>query len=448
MKALRLVRFRGFLDSGWIEFRPLTLLFGHNSSGKSSILAAMLMLRQSLLNPDRTTPFLFTSDEGIDLGTFEDTVFEHKWHPQEPIEIHLRIGISDPVNEWPFLEREELNVQVGIGFDRPRRTLCLQRYRIYDTEEKTILDLRRTTPRPEGALKVKSDFFPGRVPGHADIRWNHFLPEFPESKEVHPSLVSLNRSVGKEINERLMDLIHIGPLRTEPSRFYYFSGESAASVGERGESTYKLLAALEYQGRTQELQTGVNKWLKRLGYSLEPKMIGKSPLIQIGVREDREEADGFQLNLVDVGFGISQVLPLLVQFYGSERGRSILLEQPELHLHPRAQAELGDLLREATALHRLVVETHSEHLLLRLRRRIAEYGAGLRDDSFDPDNLAVYFVERSDARSSVTPIGFDELGQLRQAPESFRQFFSDDYEETLKIQKLIAEGQKRKQERE
>ncbi len=96
MKALRLIRFRGFADSGWIELKPLTLLLGHNSSGKSSILAALLMLRQSLLNPDRTTPFLFTATDGVDLGTFEDTVFGRRPHPREPIEIHLNFDIPDP----------------------------------------------------------------------------------------------------------------------------------------------------------------------------------------------------------------------------------------------------------------------------------------------------------------------------------------------------------------
>ncbi len=255
---------------------------------------------------------------------------------------------------------------------------------------------------------------------------------------MHPSLVKLNRSIAGRLTEAFRDLIHIGPLRTEPSRFYYFSGESAASVGRHGESTYKLLAALHYQGRISELQTAVNRWLRRLGYELDVRVIGKSPLVQIGVREGAESGRGLSLNLVDVGFGISQVLPLLVQCYGGETGRTILLEQPELHLHPRAQADLGDLLQEVAGKHRLLIETHSEHLLLRLRRRMAEHGGGANSKGLGVDQIAVYFVERSEGQSQVSRINFDELGQLREAPRGFREFFSDDYEETVKIQETLS----------
>jgi hypothetical protein len=75
IEAFRLIRFRGFEDTGWVALRPLTLFFGHNSSGKSSLLAGLLMLRQSVLNPDRSTPFVFTSDLGVDVGSYEDLVF-------------------------------------------------------------------------------------------------------------------------------------------------------------------------------------------------------------------------------------------------------------------------------------------------------------------------------------------------------------------------------------
>jgi hypothetical protein len=439
VKAIRLVRFRGFADSGWIELRPLTLLFGHNSSGKSSVLAALLMLRQSLLNPDRGTPFLFSGGDGVDLGTFEDAVYGRRPHPREPIEIHVRVEVPDPGQDWPFLVRKELILALGIAYDAARRTLRQVRYRLYDDEDRTILDFQRSTPRPGGTWTVRSSFFPGKqLPTPSELRWDHFLPDFPQATRAHPSLLKLTRTVNAEIAEALRALVHIGPLRTEPVRFYYFTGESAASVGRRGESTYKLLAALHYQGRITELQDAVNRWLERLGYSLDVRVLGKSPLVQIGVREGGGARDGLSLNLVDVGFGISQVLPLLVQSYGGDEGRLILLEQPELHLHPRAQADLGDLLREVASRNPLLVESHSEHLLLRLRRRIAEFGAGSVRSGLSRDHVGVYFVERSSGMSRIARIELDDLGQLQSPPKAFQNFFADDYVESLEIQKLVA----------
>jgi predicted ATPase len=94
IEAFRLTRFRGFEDTGWIELRPLTLFFGHNSSGKSSLLAGLLMLRQSILNPDRSTPFVLTSDLGVDLGSYEDLVFGHQYDRQRPLSLALRLGGS------------------------------------------------------------------------------------------------------------------------------------------------------------------------------------------------------------------------------------------------------------------------------------------------------------------------------------------------------------------
>ena len=96
IEGFRLFRFRGFEDTGWLKLPRLTLLFGHNSSGKSSLLAALLMLRQSLLNPDRTTPFVFTSDLGVDLGSYEDLVFGHRYDPKRPLSLSLRLRFDEP----------------------------------------------------------------------------------------------------------------------------------------------------------------------------------------------------------------------------------------------------------------------------------------------------------------------------------------------------------------
>src|SRR5262245_66650588 len=95
IEGFRLVRFRGFEDTRWLKLPRLTLLFGRNSSGKSSLLAALLMLRQSLLNPDRSTPFVLTSDLGVDIGSYRDVVFEHQDDPLQPVTIEVLLRLNE-----------------------------------------------------------------------------------------------------------------------------------------------------------------------------------------------------------------------------------------------------------------------------------------------------------------------------------------------------------------
>lgn len=441
IEAFRLIRFRGFEDTRWVTLRPLTLFFGHNSSGKSSLLAGLLMLRQSVLNPDRSTPFVFTSDLGVDLGSYEDLVFGHRYDPKRPLSLSLRLRFDEPFLGLTLPIREVL-LRFQVGYNKPRKVAYLLAADIFDTEERKLFAVWRT--RQNSNWQLSSDIFsPEQFPEVQEIAWEHFLPLPVAGSRAHKSVSDLCQQVTQQIDADFRNVAYIGPLRTEPERVYYFTGESVAEVGRRGENTFKLLAALQYQGRQDELDRRLNWWLERLGYRLDVRVFRNSPLLQIGVRDRDGEGSEQVYNLKDVGFGLSQVLPVLVQCYTGDTGRTILLEQPELHLHPRAQADLGDLLIDALNQgHRFLIETHSEHLLLRLRRRIAE--TTVKPDSaverkLQRDHLGVYFVERQDARSVVSAVEVNELGQIPDPPEGFRRFFSDDYDEVMAISEAIAE---------
>jgi len=169
-----------------------------------------------------------------------------------------------------------------------------------------------------------------------------------------------------------------------------------------------------------------------------------------------------KVNLTDMGYGASQVLPVLIQAVLAQPGDTLIVEQPELHLHPRAQVDLTDLFivmaRQGT---NFLIETHSEHLLLRLRRCIAEthlkslenkpeipgQQAGILPPELRPllwpQDVAAYFVERpaSAPASLVTPLEIDRFGDLPTA-QGFADFFSDDAREILAITRaaLAAEG--------
>ena len=118
--------------------------------------------------------------------------------------------------------------------------------------------------------------------------------------------------------------------------------------------------------------------------------------------------------LTDVGFGVSQVLPVITLLQYVPEGSTVILEQPEIHLHPLAQAGLADVIIQA-ALHRdvqVIIESHSEHLLLRLQRRIAE-------QALSADDIKLYFCDAPDGVSTLTPLDLDPYGSIRNWPKNF-----------------------------
>jgi predicted ATPase len=146
------------------------------------------------------------------------------------------------------------------------------------------------------------------------------------------------------------------------------------------------------------------------------------------VRKGKKQSDPFQLNvkikgpsfnLVDVGYGVSQVLPILVDSLQERRETTqLLLQQPEVHLHPKAQAELGSFFAHTTKKHgvRFVIETHSDHLIDRIRMAI-------RDGKLKPQDVSLLFFERRESEAAIHTLKLDEQGQILDAPASYRRFF-------------------------
>ena len=141
------------------------------------------------------------------------------------------------------------------------------------------------------------------------------------------------------------------------------------------------------------------------------------------------------VNLHDVGVGTSQILPILVQGLVASTGATLFLEQPEIHLHPKVQADLADFLTEVSQRDiRVIVETHSEHLITRLQRRIAE-------ETLNPEDVALYYVTLSRDGSSLERVVIDEFGQIPSAPEGF---FEEGFEETFALMQAVGERKGKK----
>lgn len=244
-------------------------------------------------------------------------------------------------------------------------------------------------------------------------------------EELGRSISRFTSDVGSLFHRTLKESVYLGPLRIRPERHYLFRGDTAEHVGQTGENLADLLFKIsqDRHGHLRNERLGkINDDLKLLGIKYELRLSrlqneNKTPSnIFSLVLVDRQ---GVEANVRDVGFGISQVLPIVVQSRLSEK-QMLLIEQPEIHLHPAHQAELGDLfIRSALGEQRntFLLETHSEHLILRILRRIRETTEkGTPSDPdippIRPEDVSVLYVQPSKNGARVIEIPVTEDGDF------------------------------------
>jgi hypothetical protein len=252
---------------------------------------------------------------------------------------------------------------------------------------------------------------------------SHLAERLPELKlaeqktqvsGICPDVASFAAIASGALEQALRALFPLGPYRRPPERWYIFTGTRRQDVGYRGDLLPDLLFG------HPKLVEETNEWLDRLeiGYRIRIQSLGSKARNLFEVRlSDKRRKRSVDVALSDVGFGISQILPFVVQTLAGIR-QIIAIEQPEVHIHPRLQADLGDLLIHGIQNprgHRFIVETHSEHLILRLLRRIRETcGGGLPDGhpGLRPNQLSVVYVERGQSGSRAHRLRIDETGEF------------------------------------
>ena len=238
--------------------------------------------------------------------------------------------------------------------------------------------------------------------------------------------------------ENLFDnIFYLGPLREYPKREYTWSGASPLDVGWRGERVVDAMLSararkeernLRPKARIRSFEEMIAYWLKELNliHSFRVREIGNdSNLYRVEVQKSKK---GPFVLITDVGFGVSQILPILVLLYYVPEGSLVLLEQPEIHLHPSVQSGLADVIIYV-AKHQnvqVIVESHSEHLLRRFQRRVAEGLMNLK-----PEDLTLYFCEMRGGESLAKPLEIDLFGSITNWPENF---FGDEFGELSAIQ--------------
>jgi predicted ATPase len=449
-KEITIENFKPFGSEQQARLAPITLIYGPNSAGKSSLIQSLLMLKQSIegRSPNSLSA-LVTQGEYVNLGTFRSLLHKHD------IERELKIGVK--IDNIPRrFDAEVLGIDTFFFHDRNESCyLSRARYqREFEGSECPVLLEKVEHGSRAGEEHAPASFriHPGDESLENAIRWGEsggaaateakkelreafqnaayfqdfFLPYIlrdldpaNRSQGVHQFL-NIFGFIPRYYYKSFNDLKYLGPLRMQPSR-QYMMGETS-SVGIRGENSPHII----YHGG-ERTTSAINKWFKQfeMPYELEVRSIGDPEttggIITLTLTDTRTQT---RVATTDVGFGVGQLMPILVEGLIS-REKVICVEQPEIHLHPRLQAHLGDFFidtaTEKNRANQWILETHSETLMLRLQRRI-------RQGKLKPEDVSVLYVQPvEDEGSIIMELELDEQGHfLDEWPDGF---FEEGYRE-------------------
>lgn len=405
--------FKSWEDTGPIRLAPLTGFFGANSSGKSSLLQTLLLFKMTTESNDRNIVLKTAQEDLIDLGTIYDLLRHEK-----------------SAMDFSFAWNMPLENSIGFAYNSNENKEAVAAH-INELLFKTRLGMKKNSIFVS-SLEYHGDDFLSVIMRYIDNVDSYHLETLVDGQPtnlVSPSdfksdMVSTLKSYGfagyltlttpilNDFNfafEQLFDRVHyLGPLREYPRRTYGWSGESPSNVGTRGEYSIAVMLA----NISLEIKEKVSEWLVNLGLvkSFELNQLSRT---QYEVRVV-QQASHESVSIADTGFGISQILPILVLCYSVPKGSILLIEQPEIHLHPSVQAGLADVFIDAIKTRgiQIIMESHSEHFLRRLQRRIAE-------GVFANDDTALYFCEIEGTTSVLNALEIDDGGNIRNWPTNF-----------------------------
>jgi hypothetical protein len=542
ISSITIENFKGIKEPVRVEFKPITLLFGPNSAGKSTIVQALHyaleIFERSNLDPDRTS----IGGKTVDLGGFETLVHNHDVSKSICLKIELDLQDEDLPQYFDGYEDMGLShfsnkqiaeipmrsissgVEISIKWNHQLNRPVLFQYMIEmnsaalatieTTDDGKQVFLSKINPlnpvfleniSPDEAQDIIKRFFEEESAGEEEFeKLGPILPALMTNFKMEKGVAGLTRPIGiagagtalpqwgrglqfhgsfwaddtdlidegnllmclsalivgpgELVRDGLRKLCYIGPIREIPPRNFTPEKSPDPSRWSSGLKGWDIL----YTAKKRFVER-LNRWLNQedrlnAGYSIEVKRfreIGEDDPISVIINEGvgleemdmiqtrmneipiksrvaiREEKTGIELMPQDVGIGISQTLPVIIGALHIKEG-ILAIEQPELHIHPAFQVALGDLFisrsRESQVC--FLLETHSEHLMLRFLRRIRETDEGSLPpgkDPLRPNELAVYYVEQGEKGISVLPIRISEDGEfIDRWP---RGFFSERMEE-------------------
>lgn len=467
LKKLSLKNFKGISVLSDLEFKPITILCGTNSSGKSSILKSILLAMQSAESQSNDSPLLFNG-KYTKLGAFFDVIHNHDLKKemllsytfnfldlQEQIRKYkISRMIKDFFNIENFKDKENA-VTFSLGFKCLNSEIILSSFSISNDKVKIFLEHCKDNKyklicnniftyekrKENSGLTLETD---------VELMYiNSINPRIKISAAntssqddfANARYIDMTCHYSSVIFQILLEQIsYLGPLRKEPVRRYIYE-EEISSIGCRGENAAYIYSKVKenkvksffyntkkntFEMNEYKFSTALNKWLSQMNI-IDFDNNQMKEIIRLNVKN----SSGVKVDISDVGFGVSQILPILIEGLRMESGQTLLLEQPEIHLHPKLQMQITDFFI-AMALNNknTIIETHSEHLIKRLVRR------SLEDDSIS-ELINIYFINEN---SEFEKIIIDKHKGIINWP---KDFFDQAVEEEKEILNLVIKNRKK-----
>lgn len=502
-KTFGITNFKVFAERQHFELAPITLIYGPNSGGKSSIIQALLLLKQSVdatINQGLNDRVLIPKGLHVDLGQSKSIHHKHQFSNEISLEVGFKVSevlakrFPSPVfsqedsvsTALHFEHKETLRTKLPVltrvnygAFSGGVQTLnvdlrATKKVKKADSDEldledaietrrksahfvfshlssiSSFNDFLKNTPKVR-ASEMQKDFFgiadmsseESKNSIHVELRptltgKTNFLPShvrrYPESATLEVPSRTLFQ-IARIFNLQFETMSYLGPLRSRPKRFYELSQQYQGSVGSSGEHSIEALKSDASDAQDEgEIVGFVNHWLSlfEIPYKIEVSEIGDEVLGDLAMLKLKDDRTGISVAATDVGFGIGQLLPIIIEgalaarankFGG--RSKTICIEQPEIHLHPKLQANIANFFVTTAQENgcQWIIETHSEALMLRLQKH-------MREGKLTPDEISVVFVEPAgDSGSRIMNLRLGAMGNfLDEWPggffeESFSEMF-------------------------
>lgn len=451
MKSITLKNFRCFREEQTARLAPLTLLVGENSTGKTSFMA-MIRALWDIAYRHRIPDF---KEPPYDLGSFDEIAYKRGARGQVD---KFEAGFN-PSNFLVFKDdatnvRHSYHLDFAFGKSGTvpvpvrRRMTCEELWIEEFLEQENHNNCRFRVGTEKGSWEFQPDFDLDNPLDFAHYTIRPFFRTLPEKGEELSPLEGSKRITKKDL-EKLREFwgLYIAsllgesfsanrpyasaPVRSKPRRTY-----DPARLSSDPEGDYVPMYLANAYVRHKKIWSHLKNELERFGQAsglfdeITVKYLGKnlgSPF-QLQVRKFTGRRKGPWRNLVDVGYGVSQVLPVITELFRQDATPLLLLQQPEVHLHPSAQAALGSLFCQVAAQgHQLIIETHSDYILDRVRMDVRDGSVLLK-----PDDVSILFFERREQDVYIHSLGLDKEGNISgDVPSNYRSFFMEETTRSL-----------------
>lgn len=431
LTALNFTNFKSW-QKAYLECGRITGIFGTNSSGKTSLIQFILLLKQTKEATDRKIA-LQLNDDLVQLGTIKDVIHGHN----EGLSIDFSIAfdlvselsVSDSTQKKSSVvaRGKSLGLNAAVGVNRHAPYAKQISYRLGGMEFGLIPKKGSSTDfdlLAEGPGVGRDQFRFVRTQGRA---WQLPGPvksyAFPDQARTYFQNAGFLADFEIAYEGQMDRIFYLGPLRDFPQRDYLWARSRPTDVGRRGEKAIDAILSATAAGEMRNLRRKTSRmsfqemiayWLREMGLISDFRVEEIAPGSNRFQARVKTRSGASEVLLTDVGFGVSQVLPVITLLQYVPEGSTVILEQPEIHLHPLAQAGLADVIIQA-AQHRkvqVILESHSEHLLLRLQRRVAE-------QEVDASDVKLFFCDAASGASSLTPLCLDMFGNIENWPKDF-----------------------------